>query len=114
MAARQFVRALSVRDYQSADLMFRSADDRCLEKWDEEHWSFHASGRLAPLTFGQLVGGHRHVEFNINFFALDQTVSRDGLIAVTPIGARSPEDGPERYGSVILEGIRDGSPILQR
>ncbi len=90
--------------------MFRDADDRCLEKWDEDRWSFHASGRLAPLTIRQLASGRRIVQLNMNYFALDQTVSRDGLIAVTPLGAKTPEVGPEQYGSPIVDGIRDGSP----
>ena len=104
MAARQFVRKLAERDYRAADQMFHDADDRCLEKWDEEHWSFRASGTLAPLTLRQLIGGHRLVQFNVDYFALDQTVGREGLIAVTPFGVRAPELGPERYGSRIIDG----------
>ena len=114
MAARQFVRALSNGDYRAADEMFRHADDRCLEKWDEEHWSFLASGRLAPLTFDQLATGHRLVQINIHYFALDQSVSRDGLIAVTPLGVKAPKVGPERYGSPIIDGIPESTRIFQR
>jgi hypothetical protein len=108
MAARRFVRAMAERDYGAADHMFRKADERCLEKWDEEHWSFHASGTLAPVTLGQLISGHRQVQLNINYFAFDQTVSRDALIAVTPLGATARDVGPERYGSLMIDGIRDG------
>jgi hypothetical protein len=109
IAARRFVRTLADADYRAADLMFHDADDRCLEKWDDKHWSFCAAGRLAPLTIGQLITGHRLVRLNVNYFALDQTVNRDGLVAVTPLGVmRAPEVGPERYGSRIIDGIRDG------
>jgi hypothetical protein len=104
MAARRFVRAIAEREYETADQMFRNADDRCLEKWDERHWSFHASGQLAPWTFRQFIRGQRFVKFNINYFALDQVVNRDGLIAVTPLGVKTPEIGPERYGSMIIDG----------
>jgi len=104
MAARRFVRAVEMREFRAADEMFRNAEDRCLEKWDEECWSFRAAGRLAPVTLGQLMSGHRLVEFNINYFALDQTVSRNGLIAVTPLGVRTPEIGPERFGSKFIDG----------
>ena len=114
MAARQFVRSLADGDFRSADQMFLSDDNRCLEQWSEKHWSFRASGRLAPLTMGQLVRGQRLVRFNLNYFALDQTVNRDGLLAVTPFGAKAPDVGPERYGSVIIDGIRDGEPSLTR
>jgi hypothetical protein len=111
MAARRFVRAVEMREYKAADEMFRNAEDRCLEKWDEECWSFRAAGRLAPVTLGQLLSGRRLVEFNINYFALDQTVSRNALIAVTPLGAKTPEVGPERYGSMIIDGIPNTAPI---
>ena len=114
IVARQFVRALADADFRAADQMFLHADDRCLEKWDGEHWSFRATGRLAPLTLGQLIGGRRFVQFNINYFALDQTVSRDGLIAVTTLGVKTPEVGPQRYGSLIIDGIDGRSPRLQR
>lgn len=114
MAARQFVRALTDGDYVSADQMFLNANHRCLKQWDDQHWSFRASGRLAPLTIGQLIRGQRLVQFNLNYFALDQTVNRDGLLAVTPLGAKAPDVGPERYGSVIIDGIRDGEPSLRR
>jgi hypothetical protein len=114
LAARRFVRAITEREYEAADQMFRNADDRCLAKWDEQHWSFHASGRLAPLTLGQFLGGNRLVEFNINYFALDQMVSRDGLIAVSPLGVRKPEVGPERYGSMIIDGNPDTARTLKK
>ncbi len=87
--------------------MFRDADDHCLERLDEEHWSFQATGRLAPWTVGQLVLGRRFVQLDVNYFALDQTVSREGLVAVTMLGAKSPEIGPERFGSLIIDGIPD-------
>jgi hypothetical protein len=114
MAARQFVRALADGDYLSADQMFLSADSRCLEQWDDKHWSFRATGRLAPLTIGQLVCGRRLVRINVNYFALDQTVNRDGLLAVTSCGAKAPEVGPERYGSIIIDSTRNGSPRFTR
>jgi hypothetical protein len=114
MAARQFVRALSNGDYRAADEMFRHADDRCLEKWDDQHWSFHAAGRLAPITLRQLASGNRLVEFNINYFALDQSVSRDGRVAVTPLGVKKPEVGPVRFGSPIIDGIPESTRIFQR
>ena len=114
MAARRFVRAVEMREYKAADEMFRSAQDRCLEKWDKACWSFRAAGRLAPVTLGQLLTGRRLVEFNIDYFALDQTVSRNGLIAVTQLGAKAPEIGPERYGSVIIDGIPDSTRSFQR
>jgi hypothetical protein len=104
MAARKFVRAIDGQAYNAADAMFRDPKDRCLEKWDKDCWSFQASGRLAPWTFGQLLKGHRLVEFNVNYFALDQTVSRSGLVPVTPLGANSPQVGPERFGSPIVDG----------
>jgi hypothetical protein len=103
-----------MREFEAADQMFRNADDRCLEKWDDECWSFHAAGRLAPLTLGQLVRGRRLVEFNINYFALDQTVSRNGLIAVTPLGVRTPEIGRERFGSRIIDGNPDTVRTIER
>jgi hypothetical protein len=103
MAARRLVRAVELCEFKDADQMFRNSEDHCLEKWDEECWSFRATGRLAPLTLGQLLSGRRFVEFNINYFALDQTVSRNGLIAVTMLGAKSPEIGPERFGSRIID-----------
>ncbi len=114
MAARRFVRTLAERDYGAADQMFRNADDRCLEKWDEEHWSFRASGTLAPLTLGQLMSGHRQVQFNVNYFALDQTVSRNGVIAITPLGAGAPEIGPKRYGSRFIDGLPNTTPGIER
>ena len=114
MAARQFVRKLADGDYGAADQMFRDSSDRYLEKWDDELWSFHAAGRLAPLSIGQLVSGRRLVQFNVNYFALDQIVNRDGLIAVTPLGAREPEMGPVRYGSVIIDGIPDTTRSFKR
>jgi hypothetical protein len=114
IAARQFVRALADGNYKTADDMFLNSKDRCLEQWDDKLWSFHASGRLAPLTIGQLIRGQRLVQFNLNYFALDQTVNRDGSFAVTLFGAKAPDVGPERYGSMILDGIRDGEPSLKR
>jgi hypothetical protein len=114
MAARQFVRALAEGDYQSADQMFLRADHRCLEQWDDKHWSFQATGRLAPLTLGQLVRGQRLIQFNVNYFAFDQTVNRDGLLAVTLFGAKAPDVGPERYGSIIIDVRSDGGPRLTR
>jgi hypothetical protein len=114
IAAKQFVRALANGNYKAADDMFVKSKDRCLEQWDEKHWSFHASGRLEPLTIGQLIRGQRLVQFNLNYFALDQTVNRNGLLAVTPLGAKAPEVGPERYGSLILDGTHDGIPNMTR
>lgn len=114
IAARRFVGTLAEADYQAADQMFRDPDDRCLEKWAGELWSFRASGRLQPLTFGQLATGHRLVRININYFALDQKVGRDGLIAVTPFGARTPEVGPERFGSRIIDGNPDAVSTFKR
>ncbi len=114
IAARRFIHTLADADYRAADQMFHDADDWCLEKWDDKHWSFRATGRLAPLTIGQLITGHRLVRLNVNCFALDQTVSRDGLIAVSPFGVKAPEVGPERYGSMIIDGIPDSSRSFQR
>lgn len=111
IAARQFVRAIAEGDYKTADDMFINSKDRCLEQWDDKHWSFRVSGRLAPLTIGQLVRGQRLVQFNLNYFALDQSVNRSGLLAVTPLGAKTPEVGPERYGSMIVDGIPDNSGL---
>jgi hypothetical protein len=94
--------------------MFRDPDDRCLEKWAGELWSFRASGRLQPLTFGQLATGHRLVQININYFALDQKVSRDGLIAASPFGVKAPKLGPERFGSWIIDGNPDAVSTFKR
>lgn len=105
---------MAERDYGAADQMFRADDDRCLEKWDKQLWSFHAAGRLAPITFGQLIHGRRTVTFNINYFALDQIVNRDGLIVVSLLGASKPEMGPERYGSQIIDGIPSTSRTIER
>jgi len=66
------------------------------------------------MTLGQLLGGNRLVQLNIDYFALDQTVSRDGLIAVTPLGVKTPEIGPERYGSMIIDGNPDTVRTLKR
>ncbi len=114
MAARRMVRAMADGDYGAADQMFRDESDRCLAKWNQEHWSFHAAGRLAPVTLGQLIAGCRVVEFNVNYFALDQTVNRDGLITVSLWGASKPKVGPERYGSMIIDGIPSSTRILER
>jgi hypothetical protein len=114
LAAQQLIRALAGRQYQTADQMFRNPQDRCFEKWGVNHWAFRASGRLAPVTLGQLVAGRREVEFNINYFALDQTVNRDGLIAVTPIGVETPRIGPERFGSLIIDGIPSTTRSIER
>jgi len=114
IAARRFVRTLADADYRAGDQMFHNSQDRCLERWDDKHWSFRASGRLAPLTFSQLIRGRRLVEFNINYIALDQTVNRDGLIAVTPLGVKTPEIGPERYGWRIIDGNPDSIRSFQR
>jgi len=101
--ARDFVGKLAAEDYQAADQMFRNADDRCLEKWDHKRWSFRASGRLAPITLGQLVRGQRLVQLDLNYMALDQLVSRTGAIVVTPLGANAPEVGYELYNSRIID-----------
>jgi hypothetical protein len=114
IAARRLVRAMADGKYGAADQMFRDERDRCLEQWNQEHWSFHASGRLAPVTLGQLIHGRRMVNFNINYFALDQIVNRDGLILVSPLGASKPEMGPERYGSQIIDGIPSTSRTIER
>jgi len=107
MAAKRFVQAMEQGDYGVADQMFRNEEDCCLEQWGEKHWSFRASGRLLQITLGQVVGGRREVEFNINYFALDQIVNRNGLIAVSLLGAGKPRVGPERYGSRIIDGSPD-------
>jgi hypothetical protein len=104
MAAREFIRKLAAEDYEAADEMFRNADDRCLTEWNEQRWSFKASGRLAPLTLGQLIRGRRLVQLDVNYFALDQLVNRQGSIVVTPLGAKMPEVGMELYGSMIIDG----------
>lgn len=114
LAARRFARMLAEADYGAADAMFRDARDRCLEKWDDEHWSFRVSGRLAPLTVGQLVTGRRTVQVSIDYFAADQTVSRDGLVVVSPLGAGTPAVGPERFGSMIIDRIDDTSPAFRK
>ena len=111
MAARRFVRAVEMQEFKAADEMFCNTDDRCLEKCDEDHWSFHAAGRLAPLTLGQLLSGRRLVDFNINYFALDQTVNRNGIIPVTPLGANTPQVGPERFGSKIIDSVPTSATI---
>jgi hypothetical protein len=111
MAARQFVRAVETGQFKSADEMFRDPNDRCLEKWDHDCWSFHASGQVATWTFAQLLTGRRNVEFNINYFALDQIVSRNGVIPVTPLGANSPQVGPQRFGSTIIDGVQTSANI---
>ncbi len=66
------------------------------------------------MTFSQLVTGRRLVRINVNYFALDQTVSRDGLIAVSPFGVKTPEIGPERYGSLIIDGIPGSTRSFER
>ncbi len=103
-AAREFIRKLAAEDYEAADEMIRNADDRCLKEWNEQRWSFQASGRLAPLTLGQLVRGRRLVQLDINYFALDQLVNRQGSVVITPLGAKMPEVGLELYSSMIIDG----------
>jgi len=113
IVARRFVRVLADAKYQTADQMFVDANDRCLEKWDRERWSFRASGTLEPLTFRQLFTGHRLVRLNISYFALDQAVDRNGLVSVTPFGVRRLEVEPERYGSLIIDGIPHSTRIFK-
>lgn len=103
IAARKFASRLAKDDYEAVDEMFRDANDRCLQKWDEELWSFRATANLLPISFGQLITGRRHVQLQVSHFALDQTVSRDGLIAVTPLGASAPTMMTEQYSSIIID-----------
>lgn len=103
IAARKFASSLANDDYAAADKMFRDANDRCLQKWAKERWSFRATGDLLPISFGQLITGQRHVQIQVSHFALDQTVSCEGLIAVTPLGASAPAMTTEQYSSIVID-----------
>lgn len=107
IAARKFVSHLAKDDFRAADKMFRDAGDECLQKWNNELWSFRATGDLFPVSFGQLITGRRTVRLQLSHFAFDQTVSREMLIAVTPLGANTPNLTTEQYSSIVIERNED-------
>jgi hypothetical protein len=90
--AKRFVDSIAAEDYKAADGLFWIASDRTLSEWKDKRWAFRSKAELLPLTFWQLLSGHREMLLHITYFQFDQNHDLDMRIAATSFGMKSPSD----------------------
>jgi hypothetical protein len=82
--------AIGSENYEAADRMFWTANDRTLADQKEKLWGFRSRAELLPSTIGQLCSGHRELLLHVSYFQFDENHDIDMHVAATPFGLNSP------------------------
>lgn len=89
-AAKRFAESTRAEDYESADQLFRRADDRVLTQWKEKYLGFQADAVILPWSFAQCLCGRREVQLHVTYFFLDEHHDVEMHLAATSFGIDPP------------------------
>jgi hypothetical protein len=110
--AQQLVVAIASENYEAADRLFWTANDRPLAAPKGRFWGFQSRAELLPWTIGQLCSGHRDLLLHVSYFQSDENHDIDMQIAATSFGLNSPTILPTSSARTIDSvGLRSRGPI---
>ncbi|HEY4233598.1 MAG TPA: hypothetical protein VGM76_09230 [Lacipirellulaceae bacterium] len=109
--AKRFVNAINREDYQSADDLIRSTNDRVLTQWQDKYWGFRSDAAFLPWSFAQFLCGRREVQLHVTYFFLDEHHDIETQLAATSFGMQSPGQSISNNAMMI---DRDEPTTLKR